>query len=273
MFNFDQLTDGERDQFMELIQESLWIKSHFELFLWLQGRVQQHLPHDILIAAWGDFSIGLIYFDAISAVPGIRTDKIDSENLTRFLKRLFAHWESKGGTPAMLTMEECMNLDGGVNCDEVARDFSNMNNVLVHAIKDFRGRHDCLYVLLSTKKSDTNRLCMMFEALLPYIDTSLRKVPHLPRQVPKAVLPSITPQPQPDNFTGITPREAEIISLVRIGKTNIEIGTILDISAFTVKNHLQRIFKKLNVGSRTQAVAKYSESVTVDQQRSATTGR
>jgi transcriptional regulator EpsA len=265
MLILGELTDDERDQFIELIHESLRIKTHLELFLWLQGRLQQHLPHDILIAAWGDFSIGLIYFDAISAVPGVRTDKIDNENLTRFLKGLFAHWERKGGTPAMLTMEECMNLDGGVDFDKVARDFSNMNNILVHAIKDFRGRHDCLYVLLSTKKFDTNRICMMFEGLLPYIDTSLRKVPHLPRQVPKAVLPSITPEPQPDNFTGITPREAEIMRLVRIGKTNIEIGTLLDISAFTVKNHLQRIFKKFNVGSRTQAVAKFSESDTSDQ--------
>jgi hypothetical protein len=70
MLILGELTDDERDQFIELIHESLRIKTHFQLFLWLQGRLQQHLPHDILIAAWGDFSIGLIYFDAISAVPG-----------------------------------------------------------------------------------------------------------------------------------------------------------------------------------------------------------
>ena len=43
---------------------------------------------------------------------------------------------------------------------------------------------------------------------------------------------------------------------VRLGKTNLEIGMILDISAFTVKNHMQRIFKKLDVLNRAQAVAK-----------------
>jgi DNA-binding CsgD family transcriptional regulator len=46
-----------------------------------------------------------------------------------------------------------------------------------------------------------------------------------------------------------------IMQWVRAGKTNAEIGMILDISAFTVKNHLQRIFKKLNVFNRAQAVA------------------
>lgn len=43
---------------------------------------------------------------------------------------------------------------------------------------------------------------------------------------------------------------------IRNGKTNSEVGQILDISIFTVKNHLQRIFKKLNVSNRAQAVAK-----------------
>jgi DNA-binding CsgD family transcriptional regulator len=40
------------------------------------------------------------------------------------------------------------------------------------------------------------------------------------------------------------------------GKTNQEIGLILDISAFTVKNHVQRIFRKLDVVNRAQAVSK-----------------
>jgi DNA-binding CsgD family transcriptional regulator len=43
---------------------------------------------------------------------------------------------------------------------------------------------------------------------------------------------------------------------VRMGKTNAEIGSILSISSFTVKNHLQHIFKKLDVYNRMQAVSK-----------------
>ena len=46
------------------------------------------------------------------------------------------------------------------------------------------------------------------------------------------------------------------------GKTNDEIGSILDISTFTVKNHLQRIFKKIDVVNRSQAVAKILNQVT-----------
>jgi DNA-binding CsgD family transcriptional regulator len=61
-----------------------------------------------------------------------------------------------------------------------------------------------------------------------------------------------------ENFGALSSREQEIMDWVKHGKTNYEIGMILDISAFTVKNHLQRIFKKLDVLNRAQAVAKLS---------------
>lgn len=51
-------------------------------------------------------------------------------------------------------------------------------------------------------------------------------------------------------------REVEILSWVAKGKTNPEIGTILGVSAFTVKNHLSNIFSKLDVVNRAQAIDK-----------------
>jgi DNA-binding CsgD family transcriptional regulator len=54
----------------------------------------------------------------------------------------------------------------------------------------------------------------------------------------------------------LSAREAEILRWIALGKTNPEIGSILNISSFTVKNHVQRILKKLDVTNRTQAVGK-----------------
>jgi len=58
---------------------------------------------------------------------------------------------------------------------------------------------------------------------------------------------------------GLSERESQIMDWVAMGKTNSEIGCILNISAFTVKNHMQRIFQKLNVFNRAQAVSKLSK--------------
>jgi DNA-binding NarL/FixJ family response regulator len=54
----------------------------------------------------------------------------------------------------------------------------------------------------------------------------------------------------------LTSREQEILGWIHVGKSNIEIGTILTISPLTVKNHVQKILRKLNVQNRTQAVGK-----------------
>jgi DNA-binding CsgD family transcriptional regulator len=53
---------------------------------------------------------------------------------------------------------------------------------------------------------------------------------------------------------GLTPREAEVLSWVAQGKTNREIGLILGASARTVQKHLEHVFQKLGVESRTNAM-------------------
>ena len=49
--------------------------------------------------------------------------------------------------------------------------------------------------------------------------------------------------------------ELDVLSWLTQGKTNPEIAELLNISAFTVKNHAQRIFKKLKVNNRTEVAA------------------
>ena len=54
----------------------------------------------------------------------------------------------------------------------------------------------------------------------------------------------------------LTAREIEILNWVEKGKSNNEIAQILSISHLTVKNHVQKILRKLNVQNRAQAVAR-----------------
>jgi two-component system, NarL family, response regulator DegU len=51
----------------------------------------------------------------------------------------------------------------------------------------------------------------------------------------------------------MTIRERQVLSNVVAGKTNLEIGRLLSISDKTVEKHLEAIFRKLNVTSRTEA--------------------
>jgi len=53
----------------------------------------------------------------------------------------------------------------------------------------------------------------------------------------------------------VTDRELEVLAQLARGSSNKEISTILNISESTVKSHLRNIFTKLNVLSRTEAIA------------------
>jgi DNA-binding NarL/FixJ family response regulator len=58
--------------------------------------------------------------------------------------------------------------------------------------------------------------------------------------------------PATNVFTGLSPREREITSLVASGQQNKFISNKLQISEKTVKAHLTMIFRKLGVEGRTQ---------------------
>ncbi|MGB3306573.1 MAG: LuxR C-terminal-related transcriptional regulator [Thermomicrobiales bacterium] len=72
--------------------------------------------------------------------------------------------------------------------------------------------------------------------------------------------PSKTPvKPPPFEhraFRLLTPREREVLQLLREGKSNLEIGQELSIGVRTVQTHVANILRKLQVNSRTAAVAR-----------------
>ena len=56
--------------------------------------------------------------------------------------------------------------------------------------------------------------------------------------------------------TRLTPREAEVLGWVARGHTNKEVAAILGVSHHTVRTQLEHVFEKLDVHTRTGAVAR-----------------
>ena len=52
----------------------------------------------------------------------------------------------------------------------------------------------------------------------------------------------------------LTTRQMQVLSFIQHGKSNKEIGGLLDLSEGTVRTHIAHIFNKLNVSNRTEAV-------------------
>ncbi|OQW33145.1 MAG: hypothetical protein A4E19_07345 [Nitrospira sp. SG-bin1] len=83
-----------------------------------------------------------------------------------------------------------------------------------------------------------------YKKLLEYL------LPHLHR-----ILIANVHTPSANRVKGLSPRELMVLEWMKQGKTNWEISRIIGVSERTVRFHVESIFMKLDVGSRTQAVA------------------
>ena len=257
MYFLPTLSADELQRYHRAVARSTEVRNHFDMLQWLQGDIQRYLPHDILIAAWGDFEQGPILHDIISPLAGVRSRSSNGQTVSPMMRELFARWNALGKRSFALHVG-----DGGFLLQqallehELGSALKRMRYATVHGIVDERGSHDCLYVSFSATTRLGKEEPGAMAAMLPYIDTALRQVSHLPHQNKTLAEPAGAAQVLVSQHYHLTQREHEVLHWVAKGKTNIEIALILEISAFTVKNHMQRMFKKLDVSNRAQAVSK-----------------
>ena len=73
-------------------------------------------------------------------------------------------------------------------------------------------------------------------------------------EVAVCILCSATPQ-QPEDWQRLTPRELDVLGLVAAGETTPGIAIRLDVTAATVRTHVEHIRGKLGVATRAAMVA------------------
>ena len=95
------------------------------------------------------------------------------------------------------------------------------------------------------------------EEVLVRLDTHVRNA-RAARGAPPPVLPRAAGGPESGTRlrdAALTPREMEVLTWVARGKTNRDIADILGMSHRTVNKHLEHIFEKLGVETRSAAAA------------------
>jgi DNA-binding CsgD family transcriptional regulator len=93
------------------------------------------------------------------------------------------------------------------------------------------------FVLNRTRRDFTDRERALLEVLRPHLARIYQRI----------------------NSVGqLTAREAEVLRWVAAGKSDVQIGAILRISARTVQKHLQNVYEKFGVEGRTAAVMRAS---------------
>ena len=234
----DNTTNQNWEQIFEVIQKSFKVQKHVDFFKWLQGSVSRILPHDVLVAAWGDFLLGDLNFDVSSNIDDIRTQKlIDAPGVFAYLmSNLHQRWVDNGNKWFRINFFDAEGINSQSPTQFTSK-LVGMNSLLVYGVKDTRGKNDCIYVFFD-KAREFQVQHSVLGLLMPHVDAALRRVEYIENSTTEVEMVEDL------HLDGLSDREHEILHWVKTGKTNFEIGLILSISPNTVKNHLKRIFSK-----------------------------
>ncbi len=214
--------------------------------------LRQIIPNDMAAFGVCDLVVGNIAFVVNIDFPLSYVSRVIDRN--RSLQSPVARMWRESGKPQVIDVENADSLaEGWVRA---AREY-NIRGIVAHGQIDLSGRFASYFTLARRATTISVREATFFAALVPHLHAALARVMPIKRELESNVPDGTT------SFAGValkrkgeilSGRETEILHWISIGKTNGEIGTILGISEFTVKNHVQNILGKLSVRNRLQAV-------------------
>ena len=248
------LSPLEQEYLLRAIEAAVQVRELRQLFLWCQGQLQGLLPHELIVCMQFDADGALLRTEALHGAV-IEPDALHRlcDARTGLAPRIAALCGARQGLPCSA---EAGAADGALAPlqHDIAR--CGYGNLLVHGNACLPGGAT-MFVLFGMPQRPGPRQAYFMELLLPYLHLALLRVagqgaPTAHARAPQRAWRSgqgLTARP-------LSAREVEILVWLREGKSNADIGAILGISALTVKNHLQRIYRMLAVGNRTQAVSR-----------------
>jgi transcriptional regulator EpsA len=234
------------------------LRRRSELARLIRRDIQHFLPHQTFVSAWGDFFARDLQVDVIRSGARAQPCVAPECEVKQLLLDLHKRWLAGGRRPLLLGGAALPSAARGNTCGcAVATQLRAMRSVVLHGVRSMRGETGALYVAASAdaqpRKHNHNigRFRRIVELIIGQVDIAYRNLPASARGATALAQPVIR------SVRGLSRREAEILTHVSLGRTNMDIATTLDISCFTVKNHVQRIIRKLGAANRTEAAALY----------------
>jgi transcriptional regulator EpsA len=229
------------------IDASLRVHSRPQLFGWAQGLLQNLVPHELLLCAVRE-DRALTYQVDCFASPWIDSERIRAlfQQDVELVAGLVRRWIEGEFHPIVWPVRSADAPAPG----EFAAELQGIgaDSLMVHGTYDSLGKPASLFVLGAMSGDLGAEQGFLLELIVPFL--------HLAWMRSQLARPLEDIQAAAHAPDLLTVREKEILRWIHLGKSNFEIGTILGISPLTVKNHVQKILRKLNVRNRTQAVGR-----------------
>lgn len=238
-------TPQELERLLFAVESSLQINKRFQFFLWAQGVLQNFIAHSTMLCLVGNLDSRSYRTDMFSTDSVANSDAPLDPSIQHFVELALEDWISNGRRPLLLSAE-AQKLRASEPLIQSLWELG-LGNVLVHGSGELRGANATLFIFGRLERAPRRRASDIAEILMPYLHFAMYRSQLSERE---------DAANRPNGLPALSLREVQIMMGVRDGKTNSEIGLLLDISPLTVKNHIQRILRKLGVGNRTQAVTR-----------------
>jgi transcriptional regulator EpsA len=232
-----------------VLEHSLKVHTAHHFFCWTQGLIQNLIRHEILICALRKSESPAFHVDSFAASSG-EPEVINSlfSQDAILVPKLLEMWEANHFRPVFFDL----GVEGAATISPLSRELKRLgaSEILGHGTHDAFGRPASFFIFACQPGAIAARQQHLAALLAPslhaaWVHTQFTR----PLQATQG-------RSQPGSSDLLTAREQEILGWIYQGKSNIEIGMILTISPLTVKNHVQKILRRLNVLNRAQAVGK-----------------
>jgi transcriptional regulator EpsA len=239
--------DLQAESLLLNLDASLRVYARHEFFSWTQGALQSLLEHELLICAMPSGEPGSFYVDSFSTtlLEPARVSELFRQDVT-LVPQLIKAWEENHCEPVAFDETTVTAATGSALGRELAR--VGAHSILAHGTYDSSGELASFFTFGCVPGTAGSRERHVVGLVVPFLHVAWMRT--------RINWPGDGTVVKPAVESVLTARETEILQWIYHGKSNIEIGMILNISALTVKNHVQKILRKLNVLNRTQAIGK-----------------
>jgi len=244
------------ESMVRVIEASPRVRRRYQFFVWTQNQLQVLVPHDLIICgAYLRSSKEVLYeaFHSVPLPPAVLSLLTDSRS--SLMRWIAQRWIDGQGDALVLDLTQLPG-DPTLNGRNLLA-ASNLTQVLVHGVSrpQRAAEIESLFIFASLRRACSPEHQTHLDLLLPHLHSTYLRVQSTERQLGGVLSSTAIPRAPIAPGGAITVREKQILGWVREGKSNHEIGEVLGISALTVKNHVQKILRKLGAANRAQAVS------------------
>jgi transcriptional regulator EpsA len=243
------------ENLVRVMETAVGVQRRYQFFVWSQSSLQTLLPHHLAICgSWkrARKQVQLEAFNSIFIPATVLATLTDGQSA--LMLRAVGAWIENGGRPFVLDLATLAGRSIDQPRDEMLD--VGFTELLIHGVSRPQriNELESLFMFSSPGQRVTERQRVYLELLMPHIHATYLRVQSVEREMNESPLPP--PAREGFSRSTITEREKQILGWVREGMSNHEIGTELGISPLTVKNHVQKILRKLGAANRAQAVAR-----------------